>query len=624
MQMANIYADAAKRVLDAADANPNLVGMTAYDENKRQDFLMKYDKSILNNLNDDQILSTMFIDGDSEDSLCGWLKDVYKGFGKIGRFKSQFGIYCDPNKGWIKGNRKVITEAEAKEIGTKTRDDLVNCCDKIDARIKNSGLESLEDYIGLQTDIEEKADGFIIFQWVRKYFYLMYPEYFVSWYDLDRISRFLTQLGIKPDVHEFGKIWQLLQVEKPIAAAKGMKLGEDRAQIGSLCWGVLKHNLLTQPGTVNPDIQSDEDTEDSEEEESEMEKVKKIYETGIKPEWERNRIMFGAPGTGKSYLLNQDKNKLLNIKDADDEKPEPRVERVIFYPDYSYANFVGTYKPVSFKDDDGNESIRYTYVPGPFMRTYIKAWNDILTGDDPQPYLLIIEEINRANAAAVFGDIFQLLDRKGNGYSEYSIQATEDIRRYLLETEGWDDEFCMELRMPDNMFIWATMNSADQGVFPMDTAFKRRWNFEYLGINDVSYKLSEYWVTLGSGADARKVEWHGLRMAINNWMANHRINEDKQIGLYFISRLPENVKSEQERTNQFNKLFTNKIIMYLFEDAAKQWRDSLFSSRCTNKNRYSEICENFRTIGIYIFNDEIVNDDALKGKVSIPAQTVTP
>ena len=136
-----------------------------------------------------------------------------------------------------------------------------------------------------------------------------------------------------------------------------------------------------------------------------------------------------------------------------------------FHPDYSYANFVGTYKPVPCKDSDGKDAITYSYVPGPFMRTYVKALQNSRT-DAPKPFLLVIEEINRANVAAVFGDVFQLLDRGDDEVSEYPIQASEDIKKYLAGELGGNPDDYAEIRIPDNMFIWATMNSADQGRIP--------------------------------------------------------------------------------------------------------------------------------------------------------------
>lgn len=252
------------------------------------------------------------------------------------------------------------------------------------------------------------------------------------------------------------------------------------------------------------------------------------FHTGFISDFERNRILFGAPGTGKSYTLNKEKDMLLNADSAEN------YERVTFHPDYSYANFVGTYKPVPYKDEEGRDSITYKYVPGPFMRTYVKA---ILNGrtESVKPYLLIIEEINRANVAAVFGDIFQLLDRDENGVSEYPIQASEDMKKYLAdELKGDPGEFD-QICIPDNMFIWSTMNSADQGVFPMDTAFKRRWDFTYLGIDDSENDLIGKYVILGK-ENRQKVEWNKLRKAINNFLAKQKINEDKQLGPYFIAR----------------------------------------------------------------------------------------
>lgn len=398
----------------------------------------------------------------------------------------------------------------------------------------------------------------------------------------------------------------------------------------------------------------------------------------------RNRILFGAPGTGKSFTLNKEAKKLL--VDGGHE------ERVTFHPDYSYANFVGTYKPVmvggssdiidatskdvlsvlldktktaqekydllyeKFKDDgltrlpillglytdevfktrkqDGTdavgdnsvernhgkalrpyvalasdvkvkEEIAYEYVPGPFMRVLAKALKSAMT-DNPKPHLLIIEEINRANVAAVFGDVFQLLDRASNNASEYEIATTNEMRTYLSKELGVDKSAVETIKIPDNMFLWATMNSADQGVFPMDTAFKRRWDFTYLGIDDSEKDLIGKTVVLGTGNTKHKVEWNKLRKAINNFLAKEKINEDKQLGPYFIAR---NIVVPEEGTEidneRFIHTFKSKVIMYLFEDAAKQKRPKLFEGCFENSSRYSEICREFEKKGIGIFHHDI-------------------
>lgn len=396
----------------------------------------------------------------------------------------------------------------------------------------------------------------------------------------------------------------------------------------------------------------------------------------------RNRILFGAPGTGKSFTLNREANKLL--VDGGYE------ERVTFHPDYSYANFVGTYKPVmvgessgtiggankdvlsvlsdktktaqekydllyeKFKDDgltrlpillglytdevfktkkqdgtnavgdnsvernhgkalrpyvtlasDVKEEIAYEYVPGPFMRVLVKALKSAMT-DNPKPHLLIIEEINRANVAAVFGDVFQLLDRASNNASEYEIATTNEMRTYLAKELGVDKNAVETIKIPDNMFLWATMNSADQGVFPMDTAFKRRWDFTYLGIDDSEKDLIGKTVVLGTGNTKHKVEWNKLRKAINNFLAKEKINEDKQLGPYFIARnivVPE--ESTEIDNERFTHTFKSKVIMYLFEDAAKQKRPKLFEGCFENSSRYSEICREFEKRGIGIFHHDI-------------------
>lgn len=331
-----------------------------------------------------------------------------------------------------------------------------------------------------------------------------------------------------------------------------------------------------------------------------------LFCSGLNKKEIRNRIIFGAPGTGKSFKLNDDKDRLLEFGGE--------YERVTFHPDYSYANFVGTYKPVPVKDEDGKDSISYEYVPGPFMRTYVKAINNCIKvsrgEENPKPFLLLIEEINRSNTAAVFGDVFQLLDRKNNA-SEYPIQASEDIKKYLSKETGLSMDHFSEIKIPDNMFIWATMNSADQGVFPMDTAFKRRWSFEYLNIDENDNEIDKYYVDI----NGEEIKWNSLRKAINNYLSEKGVNEDKLLGPFFIdiNTMKEDrssLSSGKDSINKdiFNEVFKNKVLMYLFEDAAKQ-RPTIFNGvDSKSKKRFSEICNSYDDSGINIFEDSIIKN----------------
>lgn len=310
------------------------------------------------------------------------------------------------------------------------------------------------------------------------------------------------------------------------------------------------------------------------------------FETGLDSRYERNRIVFGAPGTGKSHRLNRDRVDLLAGTSGS-------FERVTFHPEYSYSQFVGCYKPVTNKAGE----IRYDFVPGPFMRVLVSALKSGRT-DSPQPHLLLIEEINRAKVAAVFGDVFQLLDRADSGASEYEIHATEDIKKYLVSELGKATDI---IRIPDNMFIWATMNSADQGVFPMDTAFKRRWNFEYIGIDENDAEVGGI-VTLGHGDHAMDIEWNQLRRAINDTLAvDYNVNEDKLLGPYFLGQRVFAYGEDRRMLNpaKFIDAFKSKVIMYLYEDAAKPVRKRLFEG--CDSSRYSSVCEAFDERGIEIF-----------------------
>lgn len=312
-----------------------------------------------------------------------------------------------------------------------------------------------------------------------------------------------------------------------------------------------------------------------------------------------NRIIFGAPGTGKSFQLKTESQP------KDSSSPFANVERVTFHPDYSYGQFVGSYKPIS--DDEGK--IRYEYVPGPFMRTLVKALESGKNGDSAEKFLLIVEEINRAKVASVFGDMFQLLDRTDDGESMYEIQASEDVRRYLAKELGGTKDNYTSIKIPNNMYIWATMNSADQGVFPMDTAFKRRWEFEYIGIDENESKISIKDLPV-KNPDGDAIDWNVFRKSINSMLLREcKVNEDKLLGPFFISgdvfkNATQGSGDEEKSKNidAFYDAFNSKVLMYLFEDAGKMHQKKLFAG-ISDKSEltFSKVCEEFRTKGTAIF-----------------------
>lgn len=294
------------------------------------------------------------------------------------------------------------------------------------------------------------------------------------------------------------------------------------------------------------------------------------------------QIFYGAPGTGKSHAINE----LTTGKD---------VIRTTFHPDTDYSTFVGAYKPttksvpvttvigteaVPVKGKDGKEmkedKIVYEFVSQAFMQAYVEAWKKYCTvqeGEEPVDEYLVIEEINRGNCAQIFGDLFQLLDRGDEGFSEYPIKADSDMKKQLKkEFAGLEikDKVSINdlfkgkdivaqvlegevLLLPNNLYIWATMNTSDQSLFPIDSAFKRRWDWYYVPISNAE----KNWTIEVNGA---KYDWWNFLQAINDRVYDATYSEDKKLG-YFFCKADDGIISSSK--------FVSKVIFYLWNDVFK-------------------------------------------------------
>ena len=307
-----------------------------------------------------------------------------------------------------------------------------------------------------------------------------------------------------------------------------------------------------------------------------------------KPSLSLQQIFYGAPGTGKSHTIKE-------------ETKESDVIRTTFHPDTDYSTFVGAYKPTTallpICDELGQpmkigattlhkEQIVYEFVAQSFLQAYVNAWKKF-DKDDKQ--YLVIEEINRGNCAQIFGDLFQLLDRNDYGFSDYPIKADADMKRQLQKAfaglviaqkdkinamyEGKDIVSQVLdgdiLILPNNLYIWATMNTSDQSLFPIDSAFKRRWDWTYMPISNAE----KDWII---EVDGSKYDWWQFLEKINEKIGSTTNFEDKKLG-YFFCKAQDGVISA--------KTFVGKVIFYLWNDVFKDYEfgDAIFNDEDGSK-----------------------------------------
>lgn len=310
-------------------------------------------------------------------------------------------------------------------------------------------------------------------------------------------------------------------------------------------------------------------------------------------EYSLQQIFYGAPGTGKSHTINEE------TKDED-------VIRTTFHPDTDYSTFVGAYKPttkeVELRDLSGHKVVEngeivkedriiYEFVAQSFLQAYVSAWKKYADANEgePQKQFLVIEEINRGNCAQIFGDLFQLLDRNDYGFSDYPIKADADMKRQLQKAfaglliaqkdkinamyEGKDIVSQVLngdiLLLPNNLYIWATMNTSDQSLFPIDSAFKRRWDWTYMPISNAE----KDWII---EVDGSKYNWWQFLEKINEKIGSTTNSEDKKLG-YFFCKAQDGVISA--------KTFVGKVIFYLWNDVFKDYEfgDAIFNDEDGSK-----------------------------------------
>ena len=327
-------------------------------------------------------------------------------------------------------------------------------------------------------------------------------------------------------------------------------------------------------------------------------------------------IYYGAPGTGKSHIVK---------KQTEGES----VVRTTFHPDSDYSTFVGCYKPttkpcpmytsygekaVTIKDSTGKEltenRIVYEFVDQAFLQAYVKAWKfyaQATKGSDPKKQYLIIEEINRGNCAQIFGDLFQLLDRNGRGFSDYYIHADNDLKRHIyqkfqdngvtfseyhqkaIDAVYPKEEESVALRvlsgeillLPNNLYIWATMNTSDQSLFPIDSAFKRRWDWKYRPIvkgRDEDGKELKWRIA----ADTKEYDWWSFLEKINAVIGSTTSSEDKKLGFFFCKAIDGVISTET---------FVSKIIFYLWNDVFKDFGfdEDIFKDEISADGKYSTL-----------------------------------
>ena len=280
-----------------------------------------------------------------------------------------------------------------------------------------------------------------------------------------------------------------------------------------------------------------------------------------------------------------------------------RELRTTFHPDYDYAQFVGAYKPKKEGKD-----ITYSFVPQVFAKAYAAAWKLQLTGAAESNVFLVIEEINRGNCAQIFGDIFQLLDRDSEGFSQYSIDADCDFAEWLKEDSIlktiWSEYETKvgdgKLKLPPNLNILATMNTSDQSLFPMDSAFKRRFDWEYVPISFDGKDAANYQIDI----DGSQYSWQNFVEAVNDKILDLTESEDKQLGEFFIKPDNGNIISKER--------FLGKVMFYLWNEVCKDEHKngSFFRAKINDKEDFFTFQDLYKKKDLLkLFMDELLKKE---------------
>lgn len=317
----------------------------------------------------------------------------------------------------------------------------------------------------------------------------------------------------------------------------------------------------------------------------------------------QQRIYFGAPGTGKSFLVAQ-------------ETRGKSVIRTTIHPDYSYADFVGQILPT--EGDDG--AVRFSFVPGPLTEAIKAAY-----ADRSVEVCLVLEELSRGNVAAVFGDTFQLLDRGADGNSRYGIFNRMIASQLLESEENLRNSSTHEVMFPANLSIFATVNVNDQNVAPMDTAFKRRFDWQYVdsspavgGDGSVDTRLNNPAIAILSSDAAIETNWLSFYSALNAFIVDSEIgmgrNEDRQVGQFFLDfgheviadSYSQDATKRRRAADVITEVVKNKLLQYLWQDveghSSGLGRRSLFHKSVTS---FGELFRRFD--GDQVFSDDFLN-----------------
>lgn len=620
---------------------------------KYNNFQERFGVDALTNSNNEQLLNLLF---GTENSLKRYFLrgGEYYGFpafGKTNIYPYFYPVYYVNNgrvEGWVRGGTRqrnediteddLLLQNDINQIVDETKKMLLALFNLIQEQIDNHAFNDINGYKPINNFINENKQNYpwLGYDWLHKYIHMLYPKYFASYYSEEYQSSILNLLQQNNNIYN-SKIMNMGLIAIIANRRKYLDPDISTVQLASEYYNsltdiehrndfkrylnnngykartILNHlnglntsfniNIfnIDKPGEVektynelcrnddfnkmntdkkyetyfnhyinflNNDNQPIRD-DNIEGEDDNIEGEDDNLQNGC------NKIYYGTPGCGKSYKVK-----------TDYENDKYEIFRTIFYPDYSNADFVGQIIPKS-----ENGQLKYKFVPGPFTNALAYA----LSNKDKK-VALIIEEINRGNASAIFGEIFQLLDRDENHKSEYTI-INDNIIDYLKEKIKYKEE---SIYIPSNMSIIATMNTSDQNIYPLDTAFQRRWdmvrirnsfkNQDDVYVSNKANKLAETII------DGTNVNWQTFVEKVNDRIANAKLGsytgEDKQLGIYFV----------KERELENKTLFSEKVIKYLWNDVAKinpsDWFKPEFQS-------LDKAIDGFIRRGVNIFVDDL-------------------